>query len=297
MFVEIDKSLIGKSKNAILGVLYRPPDTDINDFNDYVNSILSKTRAEKKLLYLLADFNINLINSDTHGATQDFLDTMYSHSLLPTITKPTRVTKNSATLIDNIFSNSILESNNILTGILYCSISDHFPIFYIDYSSNIKSIDNVIKKRIYSDINIEKFSSALRDHNWDHVLSNNDPQSSYSMFISDYINMYNGCFPLRSFKQGYKTRKSWLSDSLKKAIKIKNSLYRRYIKSKLPENWSIYSRFRNKLNGQMTKAEKEHYSKQMEKHKNNLKKSWNIIKAVINKKKDKYSMFTFLCKW
>ena len=36
----------------------------------------------------------------------DFLDTMYSNLLLPHIACPTRVTVNSQTLTDNIFSNS-----------------------------------------------------------------------------------------------------------------------------------------------------------------------------------------------
>ena len=79
--------------------------------------------------------------------------------------------------------------------------------------------------------------------------------------------MYNSSFPLITFKQGYKTRKTWLSENLKKAIKIKNNLYRRYHKFKNPELWTIYTRFRNKLNGLMAKAEKEHYSKLMDDYK------------------------------
>ena len=136
LFVEIDKGIIGKEQNVIVGVIYRPPDTSVNDFNEYVNSLLSKAKAEKKIIHILGDFNINLLNADSHSGTQNFLDIMYSSSLLPTITKPTRVTKNSATLIDNIFSNSLLCTQKIMTGILYCDNSDHFPVFYIDYSSS-----------------------------------------------------------------------------------------------------------------------------------------------------------------
>ena len=62
-----------------------------------------------------------------------FIDLMYSDSLIPTITKPTRVTSHSATLIDNIFCNNIL-NEQALSGILYTDISDHHPIFYIDHS-------------------------------------------------------------------------------------------------------------------------------------------------------------------
>ena len=64
--------------------------------------------------------------------------------------------------------------------------------------------------------NTDKFSLALRDHNWDHVIHNNDAQSAYSSFLNDYTSMYNACFPLRFVKIGYKNRKSWLSEELKK---------------------------------------------------------------------------------
>ena len=54
----------------------------------------------------MGDFNINLLNEDVHTLTNDFLNIMSSNSLYPSITKPTRITSNSATLIDNIFTNS-----------------------------------------------------------------------------------------------------------------------------------------------------------------------------------------------
>ena len=97
--------------------------------------------------------------------------------------------------------------------------------------------------------------------------------------------MCNKCFPLKTTKIGYKTNKGWLSDELKNAIKIKNRLYRKSKKTKDPNHELIYKRFRNKLNGLLAKAERNHYSKLMEQHKNNLKKSWTFLKEVINKKK------------
>ena len=53
----------------------------------------------------MGDVNINLINMDKHTPTLDFIDTLLEHGMIPTISKPTRVTKNSATLIDNIVAN------------------------------------------------------------------------------------------------------------------------------------------------------------------------------------------------
>ena len=145
LFIEVDKECIEKQHNAIVGVLYRPPGTDLKSFNEYVEGFLAKIKAEKKFLYLLGDYNIDLLQSDKHSSTQDFLDILYSHHLLPNITKPTRVTKSSATLIDNIFSNDISSYDNLLTRIMYTDITDHYPVFYIDHSSTLKLKNNIVK--------------------------------------------------------------------------------------------------------------------------------------------------------
>ena len=84
---------------------------------------------------------------DRPPPTQEFVDKMFSFSLIPNITKPTRITSRSATLIDNIFSNSMLDDNRIFSGILYTNISDHFPIFVIEYTSKKEATPTFTKKK------------------------------------------------------------------------------------------------------------------------------------------------------
>ena len=53
---------------------YRPPDQDMNEFNKFTDSLLSKiTKNENKLVYIMGDFNINLFNEDIHVQTADFI--------------------------------------------------------------------------------------------------------------------------------------------------------------------------------------------------------------------------------
>jgi len=54
---------------------------------------------------------------------------MYSNSLYPTLTRPTRITTHSATLIDNIFTNVI--DRPVSSGLIITDISDHLPVFAI----------------------------------------------------------------------------------------------------------------------------------------------------------------------
>ena len=93
IFFEINKEQIGKDKNVNIGVIYRPPITDIKVFNEYVSESLDKIRSQNKCVACLGDYNnvTYLLNSDCHGPTQEFADLMYSYSPFSCITKPTRV--------------------------------------------------------------------------------------------------------------------------------------------------------------------------------------------------------------
>ena len=127
IFVEIINQ---KKSKIILGVVYRHPTMDLNEFNDkYVNKLLDNITKENKTTFLLGDFNIDLLKYDSHTSTNEFLDSLSSNMVLPYILHPTRVTGHSKTLIDNIFSNHI--SKETICGNLTSTISDHLPQFLI----------------------------------------------------------------------------------------------------------------------------------------------------------------------
>ena len=48
VFIEIDKHVYNKENNVVIGVIYRPPNSDISQFNDCVSEILTMIKAEKK---------------------------------------------------------------------------------------------------------------------------------------------------------------------------------------------------------------------------------------------------------
>lgn len=105
LFIEIPSCCLFKGKSIVIGCIYRPPASDINTFIDALDSTLDIISKEHKLCLLHGDFNLNILHAD-HTATHDFLNTLYSVNFYPLITKPTRVTTHSASLIDNILLNS-----------------------------------------------------------------------------------------------------------------------------------------------------------------------------------------------
>ena len=134
LFIEIRRSL---SKNIIIGVIYRPPNSNVNDFVQNFNSLLAKIGKENKLSYLLGDFNLNPMNYHSHSLTGEFVDVSYANVFVPLIVRPTRLISYSASLIDNIFANYFC--NNIVSGLFLTDVSDHLPIFAIHYEQGLNN--------------------------------------------------------------------------------------------------------------------------------------------------------------
>ena len=96
-------------------------------FIEYLNTEFDLLDKPNKSIYRKGDFNVNLLNIDADQLTADFYQTLISYSLIPTITKPTRITHHTATLIDDIFTNDY--SHNHSPGLLFSDITDLIRIF------------------------------------------------------------------------------------------------------------------------------------------------------------------------
>ena len=292
IFIEIDKSQINTSRNVIVCELYRPPNTDLPSFTDYVNQILDVIKNENKIVYLMGDFNINLLNTDKHMLSSEFMEMMYSYACIPLINKPTRVTDNaSATLIDNIYCNDI--DQNIFQGICFTDVSDHFPVFCINLSKCNLQEPLYMSKRQITKENSDHFIKKLESIDWEKIKENDNCQEAYTMFHDQVVECYNECFPYKRYKVNYYNKKPWLTEGLKVSIKCKNKLYIKSVKYPSASNVGYYKQYRNKLNALLRIAEKDYYNSLLLLHKGNLKKSWSIIKTIINKNKSSSKSFKF----
>ena len=57
---------------------------NLTDFNcNYLNKLLENISKEQKSIFLLGDFNINLLNYNEHNQTNEFLDSLASNSFIP----------------------------------------------------------------------------------------------------------------------------------------------------------------------------------------------------------------------
>ena len=111
-------------------VIYRHPSMDLSDFSsNYLNKLLENISKEQRSVFLLGDFNVNLLNYNEHNPTNEFLDSLASDSFIPSILQTTRISSHSNTPTDNIFLNIIYP--DIVSINLTATISDHLPQFAI----------------------------------------------------------------------------------------------------------------------------------------------------------------------
>ena len=135
-----------KSKNVICGSLYRHPHDSIDVYSDFLNYLefcISKISKENKIIYLCGDFNSDLLKYDSSNNYKKFYDLLSSYGIFPMILLPTRVCGNSATIVDNIFTNNI--NNPLISGNIITDISDHYSQF-ISIQNQIFDIKNFSKR-------------------------------------------------------------------------------------------------------------------------------------------------------
>ena len=117
---------------------------------------------------MVGDFNINLTNYKNHTVSKNFADLLFSIGLYPLINKPTRISFDTVTLIDNIFTNITTKTIN---SILINNVSDRLPIFTLAQNDlNLKRKNKEVTfKSIITKENLSKLNSDINDHNWDNV--------------------------------------------------------------------------------------------------------------------------------
>ena len=164
------------------------------DALDCKQQIVSK---ERKKVFLLRDFNINLLNYNDHQATNDFLDPTTSNSFIPYMLYLTRITSDSKTLIDNIFSNFIFPEI-IFGNIVTATISDHLGQF--SFVPNILSNPSTQKsnccERDWSKFKKDNFAVGYFDKDWTDLLQID--QQNVNISMDSFLNNINSIFDVHA---------------------------------------------------------------------------------------------------
>ena len=156
---------ISNKKFLITGI-YRSPSNNNMTFQTEFNKIVSQINNQHCNNMLAGDFNYNLFNINHHHETEQYYNNLISLGYHPQVTKATRITDNSCTLIAHIWTNYNIdaEENSSSTCIIISDMTDHLPTLFIDKKHKHKSGYTFISYRKIDDTNINNFLTDLSNH-------------------------------------------------------------------------------------------------------------------------------------
>ena len=140
---------LNDQRNTLVNVLYRPPSGKIQPFENFLSKLLSSVQNSNKNPHI------------------GFLNIIYRNSMIPTINKPTRVTRKTATATDHILTKCFID-RTFKTAIFKSDISDHFPICFIipSMKTKIKNETSFLYKRNFNTDAKHAFQNELYETNW-----------------------------------------------------------------------------------------------------------------------------------
>ena len=288
---------IVNKKKTIVGVVYRPntpPKADLDIFSFHLIELMEMISLETKNCIIMGDINIDFLNESSHSKTSEIVDNVYSCGYSPVITQPTRVTDNSATLIDQIFLNTRGVTSNCKSGIIVTDVSDHYGVFLLANcmtQEHSQTENSPTPYRVYSENNINQFTNILQSMDLTNIISENSAQLSYDKLHEKLQAAHSLAFPLK-IRQGNRKRNKhnpWITPGIIKSCKTKHKLLNKArMKNKVkPENENVvkYRKYNDILNKIIKEAKIKYFISNLEENKRNSKEVWRLLKMAIGRQR------------
>lgn len=301
------KTTIQTPRKIIFHNIYRPPSIysmthscAIQTFVEQFSSLCSKLSHQNYVACcVLGDFNLDCLKVNENLDIASFIDSAMSQGFIPQITLPSRfsVQYGSSSLIDNIFLKTSEQTIDCHPHILTRKISDHFGCFLglnINLGINKKG-SKKIKVTSNSDEDLLKFKSILSEMNILDKLDKSfesDPSENYKFLSECLNNARSQAFKTRMVKfDKYKHKRNpWVTKGIMKSIHFKDELNKTLSGLRFHSlEWFIckykLSVYKNILNKSIRIAKKIYYEDLFEHSKSNIKKTWQNINFILNRRK------------
>ena len=294
IFIEINSP---NQPKLIIGNIYRSPGkSSINEFTKDVKVLLNQIKSETTNVIITGDVNINLLNINTNNKITEFIDLWLSSGYLPQLTSPTRITLNSATLIDNIFIKSSHTDFINEKGIITSDLSDHYPSFiefnYTHPKPNPKK-SKLIESRHITTQSITSFIKDLNSENWSEVINNENTNDKFNSFLLTYTKLMDINMPKQQIKFNKYIHKSnpWITKGIMNSIKHKDKLvYKLNKTNNIQRKTELKSKLRsyqNILQKVKRKAKLNYWNHKFNSDNSNIKETWKNINTLLNRNKNK----------
>ena len=186
-----------------------------------------KSKYQLQRLIIGSDHNMDFLKHEKHRHTRDFMERNLDYQLLPTVTKPTRITMNSSTLIDNIFIGRKYQGG-YTSNIGISDISYHLRLILniSNLNPHRKSALNITTRKLDTKKR-DLLNERIQSENWEKVLNNKNANDSFTIFHNIIQKHLNEIALLKTVKIPPKRikRDEWMTCGLMKCLQKQKKLY------------------------------------------------------------------------
>ena len=151
-----------RSQSTLIGCLYRPP-KDMTFFSS-LQGLLNKIWVKRKIVVLIGDLNSNLLPAPNQDQDLSLCGSKLQRILnifgyLNVIKSPTRITKNSTSLLDLVITSPNL--NCLKSGSIDPGISDHHLVYGVFALTKSKPKPKIAFVKDYKSLDLRRLTTVF----------------------------------------------------------------------------------------------------------------------------------------
>ena len=276
MVVKVSK----QNFKCVLAIIYRPPSSSLVEFLSLLEEQLDLLSGTRQPCFVCGDFNIDLKSLHSSQRVKEFLDMMLSYGLKPTINICTRITENSASILDNIFVNTEYKSPAVVVN----SVSDHFGVMITVpqvLQLNKGHRCNVIRPIIDSEV-VARFKLEVDKTEFNFLKEEYDINRKFEKWYETLTGLLQKYVKPKRVYRYESAKKPWITKSLLLSMRRRNHLYKELIQNKGTTTRDDYKAYNNMLNCLLRKAKTDYFAFKFKEAEGNPGKTWKLIKSVTN---------------
>ena len=242
-----------RNRKTLIGTFYRPPNSTPQVLTDIENSIGLAFDTGTSDIVILGDFNLNILNPQSE---KKIVDICQQCNLTQLMDEPTNYTEFSSTVIDLIMVSNI--HSVYLSGVgepfLTQDIRYHCPTYCIFKFKKDISRPFTRKIWLYAKGDYDKFRQIVNDYDW--ASTYDEDVNEYARnFTNSLLNMAEKCIPSKTITVRPQDL-PWMNNNLRKLMRKRNRLFKKYKKDKSIETYNKFKQIRNEVTSLLRKSKK-----------------------------------------
>ena len=279
------------TKSFFVSILYRPPNSSkhlCKSFSEKFNELLHKMNEENKEIIIIGDINCNYLDNTNN---KDIKELLALNGFIQVVKEPTRVTDTTQTLIDVILTTK--PENLCDIKVIQTAMSDHDAIGCKRKLNNKKQLSEEIKCRDYSKYEPNNLRNDLSNESFHTIYAAENPNEAWKSLKSILETNFNRHAP--QITKRVKAKKSpWLTREIKAEMNHRDTLQRKFRKSKSTEDYNKFKEQRNRVNILVRKTKAQYNQNLLKESSNDPNRFWSAINKIFPTKEKVSAAKTFL---